>query len=134
MNETTIFEKIIAGEIPCNKVYEDEKTLAFLDISPKTPGHTLVIPKVHTENIYEMTDEDASAVILTVKKVAVAIKKSLSAAGIKIVMNNEPAGGQVVFHPHFHIIPVSEEGYPKGHHTYSEGEADEIVEKIQAEL
>jgi len=132
----TIFEKIIKGEIPCTKIYEDEHTLAFLDIKPNNLGHTLVIPKEHSANIYEMSEESTKNVFATVRKVAKAIKIALSADGINLVMNNEPAAGQDVFHSHIHVIPrFDNDGFKKGRHLeYKEGEMEEIAERIKRVL
>lgn len=130
--EKTIFEKIIDGEIPCHKIYEDENTFAFLDISPNTKGHSLVIPKKPHKNIYEITDEDVSYLIKTVKKVSIALKESLDADGINIVMNNDEPAGQIVFHAHFHIIPrfKNDQGYHGVKYEYKDGEAEEIVKNV----
>lgn len=100
-----LFLKIIKGELPSYKIYEDEYTYAFLTIGPNTRGHTLVIPKKYAENIYDIDEESLSHVILSVQKVAKLLKRTLKADGIKIAQNNEVAGGQAVFHLHFHIIP-----------------------------
>ena len=81
--ETCVFCKIIAGEIPADKVYEDADTLAFLDIRPNSPGHTLVVPKKHSENLYDMDDHHLAAVMRTAQKVAIAVKKAVGAHGIK---------------------------------------------------
>lgn len=105
MAEQTIFSKILAGEIPASKVYEDNNTLAFLDINPVNKGHTLVIPKNYSRNLLDINDNDLSKLILVVKKIAIAVKNALNADGINILMNNESASGQQVFHTHFHIIP-----------------------------
>lgn len=100
-----IFAKILRGELPAFKVYEDDKTFAFLDIMPRCPGHTLVIPKAHARNIFDSTPEDFAAVARTTQKVALAIKKAFAADGITLGQANERAGGQVVFHLHMHIMP-----------------------------
>lgn len=136
MNEKTIFEKIVAGEISCTKIYEDENTFAFLDISPNNYGHTLVIPKQAYKNIYEIPDTIGAHLFATVRKIAIAIKKAVEADGINIIMNNESAAGQIVFHAHIHIIPRFENdgGYHGKHLTYPEGKAQEIAEKIVANL
>lgn len=105
MQEKTIFEKIIAGEIPCYKVYEDDSVLAFLSKSQKTKGHTLVVPKIHSRNILDIKEADLIKVIVVVRKLAQHIYKTLGATGLKIQQNNETHGGQEVFHTHFHIIP-----------------------------
>jgi histidine triad (HIT) family protein len=100
-----IFAKIIRGELPCHKVYEDEHTLAFLDIMPRSPGHTLVIPKAPSRNILDIAPDDFAHVIRTAKKIAVAAKKAFNADGITLQQFSEQAGGQVVFHLHVHIMP-----------------------------
>ena len=129
--EKTLFEKIIAGEIPCNKIYEDETTFGFLNINPKTKGHALIIPKEPFKNIYEISDEAAADLIKTAKKVAVALKEVVGADGIKLIMNNDTAAGQEIFHAHIHIIPRFEGD--KGNHDkyeYKDNEAEEICEKF----
>ncbi|NCS99228.1 HIT family protein [Candidatus Parcubacteria bacterium] len=135
-NDKTIFEKIVAGEIPCYKLYEDENTFAFLDISPNTKGHSLVITKKPYKNIYEINDTDAENLIKSVKKVATALKKILNADGINIVMNNEEPAGQIVFHVHIHVIPrfKNDDGYHGVKYKYKEGEAEAISEKVSEEL
>jgi histidine triad (HIT) family protein len=103
-----IFAKILRGELPCYKVYEDDKVLAFLDIMPRSPGHTLVLPKVPARNILDIGGEDLAHVMTTTQRVAKAAMKAFSADGITIQQFNEQAGGQVVFHLHFHVLPRSE--------------------------
>lgn len=103
-----IFCQIIAKEIPCHQVYEDEKTLAFLDIKPVNPGHTLVIPKVHVANLEEIESEDLQALMLVVKKIGRMLKDKLNISGYNLVVNNDPVAGQEVSHLHFHIIPRHE--------------------------
>ncbi|RBW69319.1 HIT family protein [Bacillus taeanensis] len=100
-----IFCKIINGEIPASKVYEDENVLAFLDISQVTKGHTLVIPKDHQKDIYELTSETAAKVYSVVPIIARAIKEQFDPIGINLLNNNEEAAGQSVFHYHVHILP-----------------------------
>ncbi len=100
-----VFCKIVSGEIPCYKVYEDNDFLAFLDMYPVNQGHTLVIPKVHYDNIFELPDDVASKYFVVVKKIANVVKNIMNADGINIGMNNLPAAGQVVFHSHIHVIP-----------------------------
>jgi histidine triad (HIT) family protein len=102
-----IFAKIIRGEAPCIKVYEDEKTLAFMDIMPQAEGHTLVIPKEPAENIFDLSPEGAAALLQTTKKIAAAVKQVTGAPGILLAQLNGAAAGQTVFHIHFHIIPRS---------------------------
>ena len=99
------FAKILRGEFPSYKVYEDEHVLAFLDIMPRVPGHTLVIPKAPARNILDIKVEDYLHVARATHKIAAAAKKAFNADGITIQQFNEPAGGQVVFHLHMHVIP-----------------------------
>lgn len=100
-----IFAKIIAGDIPCHKIYENAGTLAFMDILPASRGHCLVIPKSPSRNLMDIEESALAAVMITVKKVTIAITKALKADGVTIRQNNEEAGGQEVFHTHFHIMP-----------------------------
>jgi len=100
-----IFAKILRGELPCYKIYEDDKTLAFLDIMPRSPGHALVIPKAPARNIFDIQPEDYAAVARIAKKIAIAAKKAFNADGMTIQQFNETAGGQVVFHLHMHVQP-----------------------------
>ena len=100
-----IFAKIIRGEMPCYKVYENDKVIAFLDIMPRAPGHTLVLPKAPARNILDIAPDDLVAVALAAQKIAKAVVKVFGADGITVQQFNEGAGGQVVFHLHLHIIP-----------------------------
>ena len=99
------FAKILRGEFPCHKVYEDDHVLAFLDIMPRVPGHTLVIPKASARNIFDIKTEDYLHVARATHKIAAAAKKAFSADGITVQQFNETAGGQVVFHLHQHVMP-----------------------------
>jgi histidine triad (HIT) family protein len=103
--EDCLFCKIANGVIPCDKVYEDSYTLAFLDINPVSDGHTLVITKKHYKNIMEIPDDELSKLIISVGKVSKAVEKAMNADGINIIQNNNTAAGQAVPHIHFHIIP-----------------------------
>jgi histidine triad (HIT) family protein len=100
-----IFAKILRGEMPCYKVYEDDKTLAFLDIMPRAPGHALVLPKAPVRNILDASPDDLAHVIMTVQKIARASMELFGADGVTIQQFNESAGDQVVFHLHVHVIP-----------------------------
>ncbi|MFD1335639.1 HIT family protein [Oceanobacillus iheyensis] len=104
-HEDCIFCKIIQGDIPSAKVYEDEHVYAFLDISQVTKGHTLIIPKEHTKNIYETSPEVAKELFARVPIIANAIKKSYNPLGMNVLNNNESAAEQSVFHLHLHLIP-----------------------------
>jgi histidine triad (HIT) family protein len=100
-----IFAKILRGELPCYKVYEDDKALAFLDIMPRSPGHTLVLPKAPARNILDIGTDDLAHVMAVAQKVAIGAMKAFGADGVTLQQFNEGAGGQVVFHLHVHIIP-----------------------------
>ena len=100
-----IFAKILRGEMPCYKVYEDDKALAFLDIMPRAPGHTLVIPKAPARNILDIAPDALAELAKATQTIARAAVKVFSADGLTIQQFNEPAGGQVVFHLHVHVIP-----------------------------
>ena len=102
---SNIFAKILRGELPCYKVYEDDKTLAFLDIMPRAPGHVLVLPKAPVRNILDIAPDDLAHVIKVAQKIAKVSVEAFGADGITIQQFNESAGGQVVFHLHVHVIP-----------------------------
>ena len=104
-DEKNIFAKIIRGELPAEKIFENNKVLAFMDIMPRSPGHLLVIPKSSARNILDIDDENLCEVIKVVKKLAIASKKAMNATGVTIQQFSEADGGQEVFHLHFHIIP-----------------------------
>ncbi len=131
-----LFCKIIEGEVPSTKVYEDEKTLAFLDINPVNPGHTLVIPKKHSRNVFNIEKEDLRAITDALSKLLPIVKKSVNAEGINIANNNEAVSGQIIFHTHFHIIPRFEGDGMKlwTGKAYKEGQREKIAEKIKREL
>ena len=105
MDDNCIFCKIAAGEIPCHKLYEDDRVLAFLDLGPLAPGHALVIPKIHAKTIADMTAEDAAAVGKALPKLTRAISKATGCDDYNILVNTGENAGQVVMHVHFHIIP-----------------------------
>lgn len=102
-----VFCKIIKGEVPSYRVYEDDYTLAFLDINPITPGHILVVPKKHYENMEEIPEEELKHLMSTVKKIGLMLKDNLQVEGYNVCENNGPIAGQEVSHIHFHIIPRS---------------------------
>lgn len=104
-DNNNIFAKIIRGEAPSFKVYEDDRTLAFMDVMPQSEGHTLVIPKVAAENFFDLPADDAAYLIQITQKVAVAVKRAIKAPGIMIAQLNGSEAGQTVFHIHMHIIP-----------------------------
>jgi len=104
-DDQNIFAKILRGEIPCERVYEDEHSLAFMDIMPRADGHVLVIPKTPVRNILDATPEQLSACLATVQTISHAMRKGLAADGITLQQFSEAAGGQEVFHLHFHVLP-----------------------------
>ena len=105
-DDDNIFAKILRGEIPCHKVYEDEVALAFMDVMPQGDGHTLVIPKkAKARNLLDMDADEIAALMPRVQKVARAVKAAFEADGIMLIQYNEAAAGQTVFHPHVHVIP-----------------------------
>jgi histidine triad (HIT) family protein len=106
-DSSNVFAKILRGEIPCARVFEDDKTLAFMDVMPQSDGHVLVIPKEAAENLFELSPEGARALIATTQRVAKAVRKAMNASGIMLAQLNGAEAGQSVFHVHFHIIPRS---------------------------
>jgi histidine triad (HIT) family protein len=100
-----VFAKILRGELPCYKIYEDDRAFAFLDIMPRAPGHALVIPKSAARNILDVAPDDLAHVMKVVQKVARAAVKVFAADGVTVQQFSEPAGGQVVFHLHVHVMP-----------------------------
>ncbi len=131
-----IFCKIIKGEIPSSKIFEDEKVLAFLDIGPVNKGHALVIAKEHHETLMDVPDELLKDMIVVVKNVSAAIMKAVQADGISLGMSNYEAAGQLVPHAHFHIMPrLKDDGlklWPQG--KYEEGEMDKYADNIRKAL
>ncbi|WP_421577186.1 HIT family protein [Shinella sp. M31] len=111
-----IFAKILRGEIPSHRVYEDEHTVAFMDVMPQANGHTLVIPKTPSRNILDADPETLARLLPVVQKVAVAAKEAFEADGVTVIQFNEPAAGQTVYHLHFHVIPRIE-GQPLKPHS-----------------
>ena len=122
-DDQNIFAKILRGEIPCHRVYEDADTLAFMDVMPQSPGHLLVIPKTPSRNILDADPATLSKVIPIVQKLAVAAKDAFDADGITVTQFNEPAAGQTVYHLHFHIIPRYEGAGLKPHSGQMEDNA-----------
>ncbi len=115
-DDSNIFAKILRGEIPCHKIYEDEATLAFMDVMPRCNGHCLVIPKQPSRNLLDIDPKDLASVMTTVQKVMRAAKSAFEADGITIQQFNETAAGQVVFHTHVHVLP-RHDGERLGPHT-----------------
>ncbi|MFZ1104032.1 MAG: HIT family protein [Hyphomicrobiaceae bacterium] len=112
-DSSNVFARILRGELPAHKVYEDAETLALMDIMPRCEGHALVIPKAPVRNVLDASEAQLAACIRTVQKVAAAAKQAFAADGITLLQANEGAGGQVVFHLHFHVMPRWE-GKPLG--------------------
>jgi histidine triad (HIT) family protein len=106
----TVFSKILAGEIPCHKIYEDDHVLAFLDIGPISYGHTLVIPKEPAETLDQLSDEASAAIGRVLPRLSRAVLAATGAKAFNILQNNGPTAHQAVFHVHFHIIPKHDDG------------------------
>lgn len=104
-DNSNIFAKILRGEIPCHKVYEDADAIVFMDVMPQTSGHTLVVPKAPSRNLLDADPAVLAKIMPLVQKVSIAAKAAFNADGISIAQFNEPAGGQTVFHLHFHVMP-----------------------------
>jgi histidine triad (HIT) family protein len=131
-----IFCKIINGQIPAAKVYEDEHVLAFLDISQVTKGHTLVIPKIHKENVYELTEEIAANFFKAIPKITNAIKSAYDPIGLNVLQNNGEDAGQSVFHFHMHLIPRygKGDGFGAVWKTHQEEYTQDDYQKMAAEI
>lgn len=135
-DENNIFGKILKGEIPAHKVYEDDHTLAFMDVMPQAPGHLLVIPKTGSRNLLDADPTVLSNTILVVQKLAIAAKEAFDADGVIISQFNEQAAGQTVFHLHFHVVPRREGEPLKPHGSRMEDHAvlAANAEKLRAVL
>jgi histidine triad (HIT) family protein len=142
MSENCIFCQIISKKSPAFIIYEDDSVLAFMTNRPVNEGHTLIVPKKHYENIYEIPEDENAYLYKVVKRVAVAVRDSMAAEGIRLVQNNGLAAGQVIFHYHVHVIPLKlGEGFIHGkayrHHTQGripeelEQDAQKIKQKLQ---
>ncbi|MBM7554124.1 HIT family protein [Thalassobacillus pellis] len=131
-----IFCKIINGEIPSAKVYEDDDVYAFLDISQVTKGHTLVIPKHHTKNVYETDEQTAEKLFARIPKIASAIKSTYNPIGLNVLNNNGEAAGQSVFHIHIHLIPRygSDDGFKPGWEVHADEYTPEDLQAIAQEI
>ncbi|MFH1106884.1 MAG: HIT family protein [Candidatus Micrarchaeota archaeon] len=128
-----VFCRIATGEIPSSKVYEDGGFLAILDLYPANKGHVLVLPKRHSEQIEELTEEEAAGMVLVVQTVVRALKKAFGCPGVNVLQNNGKDAGQLIMHNHFHVIPrYPEDGlllkWPRN--TYAEGEIEQYRQKI----
>jgi histidine triad (HIT) family protein len=132
-----IFCKIIAGDIPSHKVFEDEMTFAFMDINPARPGHTLVVPKHHSADLYETPEKWLTATVVTAQKVARAVKEVVRPHGLNLLQANGAGAAQSVFHLHVHVLPRGHEDGLKMNWGLHPGDADEVAAlagKIRAEL
>lgn len=139
MNDSadTIFGKILDGEIPCHRVYEDDHVLAFLDVGPLSRGHTLVIPKERRAFVHELSDESAAAIGRVLPRLSRAVMKATGTRDYNILQNNGTAAHQAVMHVHFHIIPKTAAGglgvgWPAA--SLEDAEAEELVDSIEAAL
>lgn len=131
-----IFSKILKGEIPSHKVFEDDDTLAFMDVMPQSRGHTLVIPKTGSRNLLDAEPQVLANLIQKTQRVARAVMAAMQADGLRIAQFNEAPAGQTVFHLHFHIIPMYD-GVPLKPHTGEMADGNELAaqaEKIRAAL
>jgi histidine triad (HIT) family protein len=131
-DQSNIFAKILRGEIPCVKIYEDGKTLAFMDVMPEADGHVLVVPKEPAENILDLSSDGMAAMMATTQKVAKAVDKALKPGGILLKQYNRAPAGQSVFHVHFHIVP-RHEGMPLAPHGKVMVEAA-VLEPVAAKI
>lgn len=136
-DDQNVFAKILRGELPCHKVYEDEYTLAFMDIMPQVEGHTLVIPKHPAETLFDLPTELAGHLLASVQKIGRAVKIAMQQDGIVIMQLNDQSAGQTVFHLHFHIMPTSLSALSRQTHAQTMGDQAVIAqaaEKIKAAL
>ena len=131
-----IFCKIIAGELPAHKIYEDDKVTAFLDILPISPGHTIIVPKTHVADVENLSDDDLCAMAIVMKKIGKAVMEGLGVKGYSIFLDNKDAANQHVPHAHFHLVPRKEgDNLSRWPQTgYVDGEAEEVLSKIISEL
>ena len=132
-----IFCRIVKGEIPCAKIYEDERVLSFLDIGPISPGHALVLPRAHYTTIFEISEEDLKACAAAAQKVGRAVFEAVGAQGLNLLQNNFRAAGQLVDHIHFHLIPRhSGDGFMTSWpaKSYPQGGLEEMLEKVKAAM
>ena len=131
-DDNNVFAKILRGELPCHKVYETDRVLAFMDVMPRGDGHVLVIPKAKARNILDVAPDDLAEIAKAAQIVGRAAKEALSADGLTIQQFNESAGGQVVFHIHVHVIPRFE-GVPLKPHT-GQMEKPEILAELASKI
>ena len=133
---SNVFAKILRGELPSAKVFEDDRVLVIMDVMPQSEGHTLVIPKTPSRNLLDIGADDLTCAILAVQRVVRAVKEAFDAPGVLVMQFNEPAAGQTVFHTHFHVIP-RHTGVPLQPHAggmADSGLLSQQAEKIRAAL
>jgi histidine triad (HIT) family protein len=138
-DDQNIFAKILRGEIPSHQVYTDADTVAFMDVMPQGPGHTLVLPRAPSRNLLDAAPETVGPLMSTVQRIARAVKRAFAADGVTIMQFNGPASGQTVFHLHFHVIPRFE-GTPLKPHSGEmekpqvlDGNAEKIRQALAAD-
>ena len=131
-DDNNVFAKILRGELPCHKVYETDRILAFMDVMPRGDGHVLVIPKSKARNLLDVSPDVLAELVQAVQVVGKAAKSALSADGLTIQQFNERAGGQVVFHIHFHVLPRFD-GVPMKPHT-GQMEKPELLAELAAKI
>lgn len=135
-DDNNIFAKILRGELPSHRIYEDEAVVAFMDVMPQGTGHSLVVPKAPSRNLLDADPETLGPLFVVVRKVAQAVKKAFAADGVTVMQFNEPASGQTVYHLHVHVIPRFE-GVPLKPHTGAMEKPEVLAanaEKIKAAL
>jgi len=135
-DNSNIFAKVLRGEIPCVKVHEDARTLAFMDVMPESEGHVLVVPKEPAENILDLSADGLAAMMATTQKIAKAVDRALRPDGILLKQYNRAAAGQSIFHVHFHVVPRWE-GVglaPHGKVMVDAVKLEPIAAKIRSEL
>ncbi len=137
LNNDCIFCKIVRGEIPCDKIYEDSEVLAFLDIKPSSPGHCLVISKEHYESFLDLPTDLLCSIMKKIQKISKAIISAVNAKSFNLMVNTGKEAGQLVNHVHFHIIPRQKEdnrNFSLNHMPYLDGKKEEIMNKIKKVL
>ena len=131
-DDSNIFARILRGEIPSTRVYEDDAVVAFMDVMPQAPGHTLVMPKAKSRNLLDADPKTLATLMPAVQKIARAVKAAFNADGVTVIQFNEPAAGQTVFHLHVHVIPRFD-GVPLKPHT-GEMEDAAVLEENAAKI
>ncbi len=125
-DDQNVFGKILRGELPCHKIFEDEHTLAFMDVMPRCDGHCLVIPKAASRNLLDIGPDDLASLMTSVQKIMRAVKQAFEADGITMQQFSEAAGGQEVFHTHVHVLPRFD-GVALGRHTGTMADSDKLA-------